>query len=359
MRILYVPMFRHPAGGGPAPASDTLGFGVTCSDALVAGLRGTGAAVTVAHSPATRRSRWIGDILSYVEDAAPEHDVVLQFHAFWPFTADLRRVLDDSTPRPLVTYTHGTHWDPTDTFRTERYPALRWADLGNLAAADRVLLVSRHLRGTIERTVRTASTDAAAELLPRLRVVGLPLDLPRIDRARRPRPSRPATVVFNHAPIAAKRPDRFLDVAATLLDRTDAHLLITRRFPPGAALTALLDRHPDRVRLGNDLRTDDYYEALWRTHIQVSTATHESLGVATLEALATGNHALLPGTGAYPEIAAGDPALLYTDLDDLRARLLHAARTPPAQTAHAARIRATYSPARVAGAVAAVLRELS
>jgi glycosyltransferase involved in cell wall biosynthesis len=365
LRILFVQTYRHRAETGRARASDALGFGVTCSDALVTGLRAAQVEVDVVGSAAGRQTIWAGEVLDRVERAVPSgrYDAVLAFHAFWPFTADLRRVLDDSVPGslPLVTYTHGSHWDETDLFRHQRYPSLRWADLGNLLAADRVLVVSRYLRDVLVRNVRAVSAAAGAELDRRVRVVGLPLDLPRIDAARRPPDAGRLTVVFNHAPIDAKRPGLFLDVTAELLARTTGRLLLTRHVPAGspwaAAVRELSDAFPGRVVQGDDLPTDDYYKALWRGHMQVSTAVHESLGVATLEAMVTGNHCLLPRIGAYPEVAAGDPAVLYDDLGDLLARLVAGPRAEVVAR-HDARIRARYSPATVAAAVLDVLTEV-
>jgi hypothetical protein len=52
------------------------------------------------------------------------------------------------------------------------------------------------------------------------------------------------------------------------------------------------------VLLGNDMRLGDYYWALWMADIQVSTATHESLDVSTLEAMYTGNCCILPRLGS-------------------------------------------------------------
>lgn len=104
---------------------------------------------------------------------------------------------------------------------------------------------------------------------------------------------------------------------------------------------------------------DAYYAALWRAQIQASVATHESLGVATLEAMATSNGCLLPRIGSYPEITDEDG--LYDDEDDLLRRLVEMVRHEPTRRALAhrqmARARATYSPERVAETVHAVLLE--
>ena len=56
---------------------------------------------------------------------------------------------------------------------------------------------------------------------------------------------------------------------------------------------------------------DEYYQALWAADLQVSTATHESLGVSTLEAMYTDNCCILPRLGSYPEICNGNPDVLY------------------------------------------------
>jgi glycosyltransferase involved in cell wall biosynthesis len=365
MRVLFVHPYTHDAAAGrSASSSDSIGFNVTCARALVRGLAARGAEVTPVRGDGDR-TRWVGRCLAAFEHqlAAARPDAVLAFHAFWPFTAELRRVMDDAACRvPLVTYTHGSHWDPTDLFRVDRYPRLAWADLGNLMCADRVLTVSRWMAGTIVAGVRAAGGPAVAEdLAARLRPVGLPLDLDRIDAARRPEGDGPPTVVFNHAPVRAKRPELFFRLADDLLRRTDARLLVTRRFAePPPALSDLVRRWPRRVTLGGDLPIDDYYAALWRSQVQASVATHESLGVATLEAMATGNACLLPRTGAYPEITV--PEALYDEPPELLARLVHAVRHEGPRRALAGRqmtrARHDYHPLRVAGAVLDVLGEV-
>ena len=54
-----------------------------------------------------------------------------------------------------------------------------------------------------------------------------------------------------------------------------------------------------------------YYQALWMADLQVSTATHETLGVSTLEAMYTGTCCILPRIGSYPEITGNHPDALY------------------------------------------------
>ncbi|MGW1779503.1 glycosyltransferase family 4 protein [Streptomyces sp. NPDC002143] len=385
--MLFVPTFTQLPGSGRARASDAMGFGVTCADALVRGLAAHGEDVDVLTvAPTAHQTAWTARCLEAFDAAVhgPRRpDVVLAFHAFWPFTCDLRRILDDAGARlPLVTYTHGTHWDPTDLFRFERYPRLRWADLGNLLAADRVLLVSDCLHQTLLSSLAEAGPVAAKELTARLRPVGLPLDLARIDAARPPEHEESkeheesdrdgggggggVTIVFNHAPIPAKRPELFVAAADEVLRRTSARFVVTRHFPAGGpagtALRELCRRHPGRVTLGADLPLDAYFRTLWQSDIQVSTALHESLGVATLEAMATETCPLLPATGAYPEITDGDPDVLYDRPEDVADRLCALVADPAhrRRTArrHSARTRTAYAPERVAGAVREVLAEV-
>jgi glycosyltransferase involved in cell wall biosynthesis len=173
------------------------------------------------------------------------------------------------------------------------------------------------------------------------------------------------TIVFNHAPNTAKQPGVFLDVAAEILERTTARFLVTGHFPEQSPWTGRLRElsaaFPGRITCGEDLPIDDYYASLWQSDFQISTATHESLGVATLEAMATGNHCLLPRIGSYPEVSGNDPAVLYEDVAELRERLIDLVSTGPdaeVVARHRAAARSRYSPASVAAAVHTVLSEV-
>ena len=215
---------------------------------------------------------------------------------------------------PIVAYNHGSHWDPTDAFRQERYPALRWADLGNLLAVDAVLLVSDYMRATLLREVGGASAEAAAQLAARLWVVGLPIDTGLLDACPTEKEQAP-TVVFNHSFSEGKRPGAFLEVAEEVLERRPARIVITRGAPVNSPhrgrLSRLAKRFGSRVTVGETLAIPDYFRALWGSHVQVSTATHESLGIATLEAMYARNYCLLPDLGAYPEVVGPVREALY------------------------------------------------
>ena len=55
--------------------------------------------------------------------------MVFCFHAFHTFPVEVRRMLLDLGLRvPIVGYTHGSHWDVTDTYRSDHYPGLALAD---------------------------------------------------------------------------------------------------------------------------------------------------------------------------------------------------------------------------------------
>jgi hypothetical protein len=105
-------------------------------------------------------------------------------------------------------------------------------------------------------------------------------------------------------------------------------VVVTRRFRPedpgGAAIAALAPRYPGRVSLGNDLPLPDYYRTLWRSQLQVSTASHESLGMATLEAMYTATCCVLPRVADYPALCGNHPDVLYEPgPEGLRDRLVH------------------------------------
>jgi glycosyltransferase involved in cell wall biosynthesis len=318
MRILFVPTYTNDIVRGEVDAaSDAVGYGITAAAVLVEQLGVLGHAVDTINIASRDRQRWYAECLEMIASClrSGPYDVIFCFHSFWPFASEVRRIVDDARRSvPIVAYNHGSHWDPTDAFRQERYPALRWADLGNLLAVDAVLLVSDYMRATLLREVGGASAEAAAQLAARLWVVGLPIDTQLLDACRTEKEQTP-TVVFNHSFSEGKRPGAFLEVAEEVLERRPARIVITRGAPVNsphrACLSRLAKRFGPRITVGETLAIPDYFRALWGSHVQVSTATHESLGIATLEAMYARNCCLLPDLGAYPEVVGPVREALY------------------------------------------------
>ncbi len=325
-RVLYLDGYTVPDPKVGVPSSDAIGYGITASATIRDGLAALGLDVVrprLDPSPAglggpEERVSWIlsnyrGVLRELVEDPP---DVIFCFHIFSVFPVEIRRMLLDlGLSIPIVGYTHGSHWDPTDTFRFETYPGMEVLDLANLHVLDRVLLVSEYMRTTLRSTIGAFNTPLAEHVDAHAAVVGLPLAVDRIDTCRTGRRFSRPTVVFNHAPVSSKNPELFALVMTRLLPHHDLAVLITRDFAPwqpgGEAITELAARFPEQVVLGRDMPLDEYYEALWAADLQVSTATHESLGVSTLEAMYTGNCCVLPRLGSYPEICDGHPDVLY------------------------------------------------
>ena len=378
-RLLYLDGYTVAAertAPNEALSSDSIGYGITASTALSRTLGAAGwevirpeiAAVGGVADDDVRvaRLRWLLSSYQGVLDAlrTSPPDLVFAFHTFSTFPVEIRRMLLDLDLRlPLVGYTHGSHWDPTDTFRSQTYPGMELLDLANLHVLDRVLLVSEYMRTTLRCTIAAFNAPLAKELDARCEVVGLPLDVELIDAYRTDeRPAR-TTVVFNHAPVASKNPELFVRVVRRILPRYDVQVLFTRRYSPtdpgGSAVASLAADFPDQVTLGNDLPLPDYFRALWMADVQVSTATHESLGVSTLEAMHTGTCCILPRLGSYPEITDSHPDVLY-DLGaaQLEERLTFFLEHPQKRQAVAAdlqRAAARYRPAVIGQRITAVL----
>ena len=339
MRSLYVDTFTSsPPLVQDAPSSDSIGYGVTSSAAIVAELRSRDFEVTTLNPelPAqvdsrARRAGWTSRIYADIVDAISTEppDVIFIFHVFSTFPAVVRKAIQDlGIDIPIVGYTHGSHWDPTDLYRFARHPGLKFADLGNLEALDALFVTSVYMRDVLIENIEMVSPEAAAVIAAKIAVVGLPLDMPRMDKQKALARSQRPTIIYNHAPIESKRPDIFIEAAGQVLAAHDATVLFTRRFSSGdfayAQLRQLVKQFPEQVVLGNDMDLDDYYGRLWEAEIQVSTASHESFGVSTLEAMYTNNACLLPRCGSYPDICRNDPDVLYdVHEDDLAARIVY------------------------------------
>lgn len=377
-RLLYLDGYTVQGSRRGAPSSDAIGYGITASAAIRDGLCALGfdlrrpgsAASTAGRGDREERLSWIlstyRSVLRALVDDPP--DVIFSFHAFSTFPAEIRRMaLDLGRSIPIVGYTHGSHWDPTDTFRFEVYPGMELLDLANLSVLDRILLVSEYMRTTLRDNIGAFNASLAERLDAKAVVVGLPLDVRRIDACRTEQAAPRTTVVFNHAPVSSKNPDLFIRVMARVLPRYDVDVLFTREFTPrlpgGAALAELAERFPQRVILGRDMPLDEYYRALWAADLQVSTATHESLGVSTLEAMYTGNCCILPRLGSYPEICNGHPDVLY-ELGEgsLEERLCYFLDHPGQRRAVAAelqRMTAKYHPETVVAEIARAVLDVA
>lgn len=375
-RWLYLETFTLHDPMGSVPPSDAIGYGFTSSAAIRRELSSRGVELLVPQLPVIPASsiryqsaRWIsemyGQITEYVYQYRP--DVVFAFHIFVTFPTVIRKVLQDlGHTIPILGYTHGSHWDETDLFRVERYPGLELLDVANMHVLDRLLLVSEYMRNTLRKNIGAFNHELAENILAKTAVVGLPIDTTLIERYRTTDRFQRTTIVFNHAPITSKGPDLFARVMNSVLEHHDVNVLMTRRFtaesPGMGGITALIRRFGDRVILGNDMPIADYYRALWMSDIQVSTATHESLGIATLEAMYTKNCCVLPRLGAYPEICHGNSQILYDlgeqQLADRIAYYVH----HPAESRDVAewlsQIALRYEPARVVDRILRTVAEL-
>jgi glycosyltransferase involved in cell wall biosynthesis len=325
-RILFLDSFTLSIPGSRDAASDTIGYGITASRAIAQGLVEVGYEVIrsstllggKAPSGNNPGLQWVYETYSALLELLPriQPQYIFCFHSLHTFPVEVRRImLDLKHNSQLVGYTHGSHWDPTDSFRFERYPGLEMLDLANLHVMDRVFLVSQYMRRTLMTNIERLSPELASEIGRKALVVGLPIDTKQIDRCRKDSLNSRLTIVYNHSFISSKRPEIFLEVIHAIMRRYDIAVLFTRT-PPSAgpiadAISDLQARHPGRVRLGHDLPIDAYYRSLWTADIQVSTASHESLGIATLEAMYTRNCCILPDRGSYPEISGGERDVLY------------------------------------------------
>jgi len=147
------------------------------------------------------------------------------------------------------------------------------------------------------------------------RVVGLPVDTETIDTFSHFAGSRDGdrervAIVFNHALRETKQPElafRIIEHVLSSFDNCSVHL--TRPIPDGTPLELQFKRmnrrFNHRIVCHQTLPLDQYYRLLWGTDIQFSTASHESFGVATVEAMYTGNACFTPQALSYPEVTGG------------------------------------------------------
>lgn len=371
MRLIFLPGFVSPQRD--YKASDAVGYGITAAEALSEALSERGLDVVAVKprrrpSPDMERQRlaWILDGYKALVDLdLHSGDLIFIFHCFQHFPSEVRRILLDLKARvPVVGYTHGSHWDPTDLFRFIHYPSMEVTDLANLLCLDRVLVPSHYLRGVLLENIAKWQPEAASQLQGKMAVVGLPINTRRLDACRSQGGFERPTIVFNHSLIPSKAPEVFLEVAAAVLEKHDVNVVVTRQLEDESLkerFRGLGDRFGGRLIFGETYSLPEYFRLLWKADFQISTALHEGLGIATLEAMYTYNCCLLPNRCSYPEITGGLDDVLYSSSEELVQKIDYylkneAARRQVAAALHERSLR--YTPEEVASRLVAVFSEL-
>jgi glycosyltransferase involved in cell wall biosynthesis len=201
-----------------------------------------------------------------------------------------------------------------------------------MAVADRVLVNSEAQLADLRRALpvllgRALDHDhrhRLDEVLARCEVLPVGVDLDGIAPDGHPPPDEPV-VVWNHRWDHEKRPARLFGALHRLADEGVPFRLALAgenlRVDP-QEFDAIRRRLGDRVVHVGRLDHGGYHRLLAASDVTVSTAEHETFGIAAVEAMAAGCVPLLPDRLSYPEIVPErwHPAVLYGE-GELRDRL--------------------------------------
>jgi glycosyltransferase involved in cell wall biosynthesis len=202
----------------------------------------------------------------------------------------------------------------------------------SMAAADRVLVNSEaqlaDLRAAVPillgRALDHGHQHRLDEVWARTEVLPVGIELTGIAPDGHPPPDEPV-IVWNHRWDREKRADRLFAALHRLADDGVAFRLALAgenlRIDP-QEFDAIRARLGDRVTHVGTLDRDGYHRLLAAADVTVSTAEHETFGIAAVEAMAAGCVPLLPNRLSYPEIVPPEwhEAVLYED-GELRDRL--------------------------------------
>ncbi|KAK9891391.1 hypothetical protein WA026_014632 [Henosepilachna vigintioctopunctata] len=131
------------------------------------------------------------------------------------------------------------------------------------------------------------------------------------------------TIVWPHRWEFDKGPDDFFEVMFRLKKENIPFklLILGECFNeiPKVIIEAKTILKEELIHSGYLKEKEDYFEALSKSHVAVSTSKHEFFGVAMLEAVYCGCFPLVPNDLVYPEIYPA--SCLYTDVKSLYAKL--------------------------------------
>jgi glycosyltransferase involved in cell wall biosynthesis len=274
----------------------------------------------VTHDAAYWRWRLRGSALTLAEDVArvvAEHgspDVLLvsdmvHLPALLGF---LRRDVGDPA---VALYLHENQLTHPVGPRDRLDESLALANWLSMAVADRVLVNSEAqladlrvaLPVLLGRALDHGHGHRLEGVLARGQVLPVGVDLAGIAPDGHPPPAEPL-VVWNHRWDHEKRPDRLFSALHRLADEGVAFRLALAgenlRVDP-QEFDAIRVRLGDRVVHVGTLDRAGYHELLAASDVTVSTAEHETFGIAAVEAMAAGCVPLLPDRLSYPEIVPG------------------------------------------------------
>ena len=304
-------------------------------DTLAAAL---GADCWPATLPATKwhwRARTSALLLS--QTIPTEHTFVTLFASSVLSLAELLGLRPDLARLHKVVYFHESQLDYPVRKVQERDFQFGYNQITTCLAADMVVFNSKTLlRSFLDNIVRFLNQQPdqrpdgeaiRAAVAAKSRVVYFPLELPQrsLPAGRR----APVHIVWPHRWEHDKDPQAFFRVIDKLLeDGLDFRLSVlgqTCGEVPGVFQEAR-GRLEGQVVAWGYREKEDFYVALQDCDVAVSTARHETYGVAMLEAAGLGCFPLVPNRLVYPELYP--PACLYNTEQQLYKRLRDFCRRP-------------------------------
>ncbi len=286
----------------------------------------------VTHDAAYWRWRLRGSALTLAEEVAavigrhgpPEVLVASDMVHLAALLGFLRRDLGEAA---VALYLHENQLTHPVGPRDRPDESLALANWLSMAVADRVFVNSEAqladlhsaLPVLLGRALDHGHAHRLDGVLARCEVLPVGVDLAGIAPDGHRAPEAPL-IVWNHRWDHEKRPDRLFSALHRLADEGLAFRLALAgenlRTDP-REFDRIRERLGERVVHVGHLDRGEYHRLLASSDVTVSTAEHETFGIAAVEAMAAGCVPLLPDRLSYPEIVPPQwhEAVLYEDGD--------------------------------------------
>ena len=219
------------------------------------------------------------------------------------------------------------------TFEDFAIPMSEWAKYQEVAWAklvDKIFVGTKYHKESFmqRRVVPYMTKPDAFDVYQKIVVTGNPFSTKEIFDLVGEMPDKEKIILFPNRFDYEKRPNIFLDIAQIIKKKyPDWKIIVSTSRPTFRSCHPWLEKYAKTleeqgvIEIRAGISKADYYKLLAKSRITISTTIEENFGYCIVEALSLNTIPLCPNDYSHPELLKGREEYLYSDYDDLLAKI--------------------------------------